>query len=84
MGMRDVEVEIEELVLHGFGRIDGAAVAESVQAALRSRLATPGGDLGESRSVDLVSAPAIELGAGSSPQALGAAIARRLHGTLRR
>jgi len=83
MGMRDVEVEIEELVLHGFGQIDGAAVVESVQAALRSRLATPSGDLGESRSVDLVRAPAIELGAGSSPQALGAAIAQRLDGTLR-
>ncbi len=84
MGVRDVEVEIEELVLHGFGRIDDAAVAEAIQSTLRSRLATPGGDFGENRTVDFVQAPTIELHAQSSPKALGAAVADRLQGSVRR
>jgi len=78
-----VEVEIEELVLHGFGRSDGAAVAESVERALRSQLADPGVGFGESRTLDHVDVPRIELAAGASPRTIGAAVAERLHGSVR-
>ena len=83
MGLRHVEVEIEELVLHGFGRIDGAAVAESIQAKLGSLLSSPGGDFGKSRTSDSVEAPAIEVAAGASPRAIGSAVAERLQGSVR-
>jgi hypothetical protein len=81
MDVRRVEVEIEELVLHGFDRIDGAAVAESLRSALRLRLAE--GDLGKDRTVDLVQAPVLELAPGTRAPALGRAVAERVHGSIR-
>jgi hypothetical protein len=82
MGLRHVEIEIEELALHGFGRIDGAAVAESIQATLGSLLSSSG-DLGATREVDRIEAPAIELAAGASERTIGGAVAERLQGSLR-
>ena len=52
MGVRRVEVEIQELVLHGFRGLDGAAVADAVEQALRSRLAGADAGLGQSRALD--------------------------------
>jgi hypothetical protein len=83
MGLRRVEVEIQELVLHGFAGIDGAAVAASVERALRSRLAHTSASFGESRTFERVETPAIELGALATPRMLGGAVADRVHGSLR-
>lgn len=77
----EVEIEIEELVLHGFDRIDGAAVAESLRSALRVHLAE--GDLGKSRTIDLLRAPVLELAPGTTAPALGRAVAERVHGSIR-
>jgi hypothetical protein len=82
MDVKRVEVEIQELVLHGFAGVDGAAVAESVERALRARLAHDAA-FGESRTVDRVDAPAIELGARASARTIGGAVADRLHGSMR-
>ncbi|HJQ75171.1 MAG TPA: hypothetical protein VJ814_09805 [Gaiellaceae bacterium] len=81
MDVRHVEVEIEELVLHGFDRIDGVAVAESLRSALGVHLAE--GDLGKSRTVDLVRAPVLEVAPGTRAAALGRAVAERVHGSIR-
>jgi hypothetical protein len=83
MGVTRVEVEIQELVLHGFREADGAAVAEALDRALRSQLASAGADWGRSRTLDRFETPAIHLAAGASPRTLGTAVARRLHGSLR-
>ena len=83
MGVRRVEVEIQELVLHGFRGLDGAAVADAVEQALRSRLAGADARLGQSRALDRIEAPAIRLAGGVSARALGGAVAERLHGSLR-
>ena len=82
MDVTRVEVEIDELVLHGFEHGDGPAVATAVERALRSRLATAGG-LGESRALDRVVAAPIRLGADASPRAFGRGVAERLDGSLR-
>ena len=82
MDVRHVEVEIEELVLHGFDRIDGGAFAESLRSALRARLVAEG-DVGKSRSVDLVQPPALELAPAATASALGQAVAERVEGSIR-
>ena len=63
MVVKRVEVEIQELVLHGFDEA--------------------GGRFGESRAIDRIDAPAIDLAAGASPRAIGGAVAERLHGSMR-
>jgi len=83
VGVRRVEVEIQELVLHGFAGVDGAAVAESVERALRSRLAHANAAYGGSRTVDRVHAPAIEVGARASAWTIGGAVADRLYRSVR-
>jgi hypothetical protein len=83
MVVRRVEVEIQELVLHGFDRSDGVAVAESIERALGSQLEDAGGRFGESRAIERIDAPAIDLAAGASPRAIGGAVAERLHGSMR-
>jgi hypothetical protein len=83
MGVRRFEVEIGELVLHGFADVDGPAVAASLERALGSQLERAGADFGRSRSVERLDAPPIVVGAGTSARALGAAVAGRLHGSLR-
>jgi len=80
--VRHVEVEIDELVLHGFDRIDGDAFAESLRSALRARLAAEW-DLGKSRTVDLVEPPALELAPAATASALGQAVAERVDGSIR-
>jgi hypothetical protein len=82
MGVSHVEVEIEELVLHGFDRVDGGALAESLRSALRARLVAAG-DIGKSRTVDLVQPPALELAPGATASALGRAVAERVDGSIR-
>lgn len=81
--MTRVEVEIEELVLHGFARNDGVAVADAIERTLRSRLASTGGRFGETRTIDRIDAPTIELAASASPRAIGGAVAERVHGSVR-
>ncbi len=82
MDVRRVEVEIGELVLHGFDRIDGDALAESLRSTLGARLAAEGA-LGKSRTVDLVQPPVLELAHGVGAPALGRAVAKRVYGSIR-
>ena len=70
-------------MLHGFDRRDGVAVAQSIEHALASQVDEAGGRFGESRAIDRIDAPAIDLAAGASPRAIGGAVAERLHGSMR-
>jgi|1186.fasta_scaffold03567_3 hypothetical protein len=82
MDVRHVEVEIDELVLHGFDRIDGDAFAESLRSALRARLVAEG-DVGKSRSIDVIQPPALALAPAATASALGQAVAERVDGSIR-
>jgi len=83
MDVRNVEVEIHELVLHGFDGMDGSAIGESLQVALAARLAARS-DPGKSRTVDRVEAAAIELAPGVTAPSLGRAVAERVYGSILR
>jgi hypothetical protein len=80
--VRRVELEIEELVLEGLGRVDGLAVAAAVERALRTRLMLADG-FGATRSVDAVATPAIRLSASPSPETIGRAVATRIQESVR-
>ena len=81
MAVRRVEVEIQELVLHGFSRADGAALAASIGRELGTRLAHAGHEFGETLHVERVDPRRVAAGADTS--ALGAAVADRVRGSLR-
>jgi hypothetical protein len=74
-----IEVEIHELVLHGFDRLDGRAVAGEVELALAARLAA---GVFEPRSAERVDAGSFRLSASPSPGAIGSAVAGRVHRSL--
>jgi hypothetical protein len=77
-----VEVEIEQLVLHGLSAADGARVAHSLEHEL--------GVLLEDRApraplnVDRLPLLVLPRGAAERPATLGAAAARAVHGALLR
>jgi hypothetical protein len=83
MGVTQVEVEIEELVLHGFSRSDAVAVAASIERSLRVQFADSSSRFGKSRTIERVDAKAIEVTAGATPRAIGGAVAERLHRSVR-
>lgn len=80
MNPANIELRIEELVLHGFDPVDRYRIAESVEAEL-GRLFTEGGmppslaRRGEIRHLDV---GAFEVGADLAPEAIGAGVARSL------
>jgi hypothetical protein len=82
VGVRRVELEIEELVLEGLGHVDGLAVAEAVERALRTRLMVADG-FGATRSVDVVATPAVQLSERPSPETIGRAVANRIQESVR-
>ena len=77
MTRRRVEVHIEELVLHGFPRLDARAVAEAVEREL-GPLVAAGEPAWRGGSVDAGSFAATSL----APGALGTGIAARLRDAL--
>lgn len=81
MDVSRIEVEIDSLVLHGFDRIDGRAVADAVERTLASRL-TAGGI--RPRPADRIDGGSFSVPAHASPRAIGNAVGRRLHGSLGR
>jgi hypothetical protein len=76
----DLELRIEELVLHGFHPGDRDAIAAAVESELTVLLA---GDVlsGPLGAIDMESA-SIEVPRDVTPQAVGRQIARAIHGGL--
>ena len=79
MDVSRIEVEIDELVLHGFDRVDGRAVADAVERTLASRLAA--GEI-RPRAADRVDGGSFAVPTRASPQAIGTSVAGRLHRSL--
>lgn len=57
---RDIELHIEELVLHGFSPFERRAIADAVRAQLESRIAQGGLDVTRDLHIDRLDAGTIE------------------------
>jgi hypothetical protein len=77
LGVTRIEVQIDELVLHGLDQSDGWVVERALRRALAARFARSR-DLGATRAIDELRVPPVRLPAGHSPSALGRAAAARM------
>jgi hypothetical protein len=82
----DIELHIEELVLHGFAQGDRFAIAEALHGELARLFADNQSAPVPRQSLDIarVDAGAFEVAPGSRAGAVGAQVARALHGGLTR
>jgi hypothetical protein len=80
----NVELRIEELVLHGFGSADHDRIGEAVEREL-ARLFAEGGvppSLTREAGVDRIDGGAFEAQPGSGTEAIGTLVARAVYGGL--
>ena len=80
MNPREIEVHIEELVLHGFPRSERWQIADAIENELRERLAKDGVPAAWPSSPRQLDAGSIKTDAHAG---LGAKIARAVHGGAR-
>jgi hypothetical protein len=78
--MAQIELVIEELVLHGFDHADGARISEAVQTEL-ARLLAARGIVMPTHSIELarLNAGSFTVQPNANAGAVGAGIARSLH-----
>jgi hypothetical protein len=86
MGMRprNIEVNIEELVLDSFAGNDRKSIVESVEREL-TRLFTEQGvppSLNWGREIECLDGGGFEVAQGSKPEAIGAKVAKAVYGGL--
>ncbi len=82
----NIELHIEELVLHGFKPQDRAAIGEAVQREL-TRLFTEGGlhsSLHREHQVSRLDGGTFHVKQGSNPATIGAQIAQKVYGRIKR
>jgi hypothetical protein len=83
---RRIEVEIEELVLHGFDPRDRHSIGKAVRSEL-SRLLTEGGvpsSLGHAGNVPHLDGGSFGVRRGTTPKAVGSQVARAVYGGMRK
>ncbi len=79
----NIEIEIGELVLHGFAPGDRASIGEAVQQELTRLLAEQGlASMNQPIEVARVNGGAFDVRPGSKSQTIGAQIARQVFGSL--
>ena len=83
----NIEIEIEELVLHGFGHKDRYAIADAVERGLVSMLAHEVGrgipsSLANSSEYGCIDAGGFHVAHGSKADSVGAQIAQAVYGGL--
>lgn len=80
----DVELHIEELVLHGVSRSDARQVGVAVEAELSRMLAEQGlpSGLRGGAEIGVIDAGQVSLGAAARPETTGAAVAKAVYGGL--
>jgi hypothetical protein len=78
----NVELHIEELILHGFGPGGGQAIAAAIEAELGRLLAIEGLPVSfeSGASIGTLDAGSFEAGSDSAPPELGKHIARSVYG----
>ncbi|HUW68079.1 MAG TPA: hypothetical protein VMW20_08525 [Candidatus Nanoarchaeia archaeon] len=82
---KNIELNIEELVLHGFSPGDRYRIGEAVEQELTRLLADRGvpQSLERNREVANMDGGAFEVAPGSRPQVVGAQVAKAVYGGLR-
>jgi hypothetical protein len=85
MGM-NLEIHIEELVLHGFDPRDKKGIGEAVERELARLFQEQGvpGAFQRERNVDRINAGSFAVGPRSVSKAVGAGVARSVYGGLKR
>jgi len=85
MKPKNIELNIEELVLHGFAPSDRYRIGEAVEQELTRLLADQGvpQSLAQGEEVASVDGGAFEVAPGSRAQVVGAQVARAVYGGLR-
>ena len=81
----NIELHIEELVLHGFKPADRAAIGQAVQREL-TRLFTEGGlhsSLHQEHQLSRLDGGTFTVKQGSNPAAIGAQIAQQVYGGMK-
>jgi hypothetical protein len=76
-----IELEIEELVLHGFAPGDRHRIGDALRAELASLLRERAPGAGVARSVERLDAGIVRM-ASAGPEQAGRGIARAVHGLL--
>jgi hypothetical protein len=77
MSGRQIEVEIEELVLHGFDPGDRCKIADALQSELTASLAD--WQPAAARTIAHLDGGSFELAAGAGAAAVGRGVARQVH-----
>jgi hypothetical protein len=80
----NVELHIEELVLHGFSPHDRWRIADAVQSELARSIAEHGIDANGAMTIPQLNAGTIQVAAPMRAHTIGAQVGRALHGALRR
>jgi hypothetical protein len=85
MGM-NLEIHIEELVLHGFDPRDKKGIGEAMERELARLFMEQGvpGAIQPERNLDRIDAGSFVVGRGSVSKAVGAGVARSVYGGLRK
>ncbi|MFQ5603173.1 MAG: hypothetical protein ACE5HS_07885 [bacterium] len=80
----DLDLHIDELVLHGFEFCDGFEVRQAMQNELQRLFLNEGisPNVAEAGQIDLLNAGAFEVPANSSARTVGFQIAQNLYGSL--
>ncbi len=86
MNPRNIELHIEELVLHGFASGDRYRIAEAVERELAAQFAEQGvpQSLAEGGEIVNLDGGAFQVAAGSKPEVIGAQVAQAVYGRLNR
>jgi len=82
MDLKNIDLQIDELVLRGFSPLDGNAIRDSIETELKHLIATRGLDAA-GISLDSVNGGRFKVTRGAHPQATGAQIARSIFGSLK-
>jgi hypothetical protein len=80
----EIELHIDELVLHGFDPRDRHRIGDAVQSELTRLLAERGLRTAQPFDRAVVSAGSVTLPRNAQPRAVGSRVARALFGVLRR
>jgi len=86
MKKQNIELHIEELVLHGFSPGDRHGIAQAVERELAILIEERGApaDLLNNREIERLDGGSFQVMPGSKPEAAGAKIARAVYGGMKR
>lgn len=82
MSRANINVHIEELVLHGIDPTDRHAIAAAIQREIARTLAAQGPSITDDRHVDRIQGRPVPWGDAAGPQRVGAEVARAMRGNL--